>query len=416
MLKETKRELDDIKTVLTMSSPFLSLLLRRSRIIADPTIKTAGVNKKGEIRINLEFLSGLNTKTKAFVYNHEVLHIAFRHAWRGEGKNDQIFKIAIDCPVNTILQAHGLADGVQFPFDIVTPKFIASQIGRQEEEIAKMTVEELYYLLEKNPQIPKKFKVMNDVSRDSSETEKKPGDQKDSVIQEGDPEAYKPDKNPQEAEDYWKKAVVQAAVIARSAGKLPGELERIINDLLKAKVNWKKVIKKEILNGIGKSIISTWQRPARKHSLLPGIKRLTIPNVWCLIDTSGSISEEELAQFLGEVYGISKNQGKVVIIPWDAMVYPAIELSKPRDIARAIKEMKGGGGTIIAPALEKLMDSIRFGDVTVILTDGYIFDLERKETQKLLRGAANKSSVAVFATIATTSNLPSKWRQIRIEI
>lgn len=173
-----------------------------------------------------------------------------------------------------------------------------------------------------------------------------------------------------------------------------------------------------MLNGIGKSFIATWHRPSRKDPTLPGTKRLTKPNVWMLTDTSGSVSQEALLRFFSEMYGILRNTGKGVIIPWDAVAYPMIELRKARELARIVHEgkVKGGGGTVIAPALLEAVSKMARGDVVVVLTDGEIYDRDNKKTQKLLHEIAVKSSSAIFATMDMSIALPHRWHKVKIEL
>lgn len=454
-VREIKQELDNIKSVAMIKWPFFASLLRKCRIIADPTIPTACVNIRNEMRINPQFLKKLNDKAKVFTYGHEVGHIAFYHPHREGDRTHWIFNMAADSVINALLFAHGFED-VHFPFDLVTPERVAPLVKKKEEEIARMGAEEQYHLLEKHCKTPP-FNIMDDLSQKEGQEDKKSSDQdkkdgsqtggesekdkaqkregkqregtsktdgesKDEskgakVIQEGDPEAYGPQKTPEEVEKYWKETLIQAALQAKMAGRLPADAERIINDLLKAKVDWKRVIKKEILDGIGKGRISTWKRTSRKHPLLPGIKQLTKPTAWLLIDTSLSTTEM-LPQFLGEIYSILKNQGKGIIIPWDAQAYPPVELSKAVDLSHAIKEKKirGGGGTVIAPVLKAVLESMKQGDIVVVITDGEIYDIAEKETQELLQKVAQKSYQPIFGTVNTNIPLPLRWRKIKIEV
>jgi predicted metal-dependent peptidase len=200
------------------------------------------------------------------------------------------------------------------------------------------------------------------------------------------------------------------------AGTLPAELERLINELSQSKLPWKEIIKKEIINGLGKTVISDWKKSSRRYALLPGNKRLISPNIWILVDTSGSIDEKELKQFLSEVYGISKNQAQGIIVPWDAKVYPMIKLKKPSDIKLKTIKLYGGGGTLIKPALTETLALMKFGDMVVILTDGDIFDGNEPSTQDLFRKVGQKSMVAIFATIIDQVHLTHKWKKIKIEV
>lgn len=453
-IAQFKQELDALKTVFLAKWPFLYSILRRCRIIADTNIPTAGVNIKNEMRVNPMFMRQLDTKAKVFVYAHETLHIGFSHPDRGDTKDGNVFNIAADSVVNTILREYELED-VSFPFEIVTAEKVSSLISKKEEDVSRMSAEEQYYWLMKCGSTLQS-NVMRDITscgerkdngskeEDSDTSEDKEevtsgsnkradsgSDEEDlngsgqgsaesgeQVIQEGDPEAYSSDKTPEETEEYWRNVFIQALVQAKMAGKLPLGVERILEDFLKSKVDWKSLIKKQILDGLGRSVVSSWKRPSRKHPMVPGIKHLTKPNVWFLVDTSGSISNEELQQFFGEMYSVLRNQGKGIIIPWDAGAYDKIELTSAKDLAYRIRDgsIKGGGGTVIGPALAEVIKSGKRGDVVVVLTDGDIFDIGNEDTQALLQKVGFNSSSAVFGTTHTDVSLPIRWRKVKIEV
>lgn len=409
-VQELKKELENIKTILLLEMPFFASLLRRCRIILDEQAKRASVNTLGEIRVEPEFFKSLSKKAKIWVYCHETAHIAFRHLLRAENKDLELFNVAADTPINHILENHGFKN-IKIPGGIILPSQLVKIISKTEEEIVKMSPEEIYSLLQKNAKEHPPLEFMKDLLDDSKDDS---SSGKTIIIQEGDPEAYK-SRNPKQMDNYWKEKIAQAMVESKMAGKLPGNLERLVDELLRSRVRWKQIIKKEIINGIGKTIVSDWKMPSRRYKSFPGTKRLNMPNIWFLIDTSGSIGKPELQQFLGEVYAILKNHAQGIVIPWDAKVYPMTELNKPKDIELAVKNMRGGGGTIIFPALETTLKLMRLGDMVIILTDGCIFDADKPGTKELFKKVGQKSIVAIFATIQTQIDLPLKWKKIKIE-
>lgn len=414
-IQDLKKELEEIRSILLLKSPFFASLFRRCRIIADEKVSRASVTEK-EMRINPKFFNSLSRQGKIFVYCHEAGHLAFRHMLRLKNKDLRHALIAADCPINHILLS-GEFENVKLPIDIVTPKSIAKMLFlkklsygkllKKEEEIAKMSVEEVYSLLKKHADKLPPLNLMEDLGKTSS------GKDSGVIIQEGDPENTKTN-TPEEIEKFWKEVVAKATVEARMAGNLPGNLERLIDGLFESRVSWKEIIKKEIINGLGKMIISDWKRPSRRYKDLPGIKKLTIPNAWFLIDTSGSIDEDELKQFLSEVYSILKNRGKGIIIPWDARAYPQIELKKPKDIELPLYGIPGGGGTNISPVLKDVLKKMNLGDMVIVLTDGYISDIDEAATKDFFKKVSQKSSTAIFATIQAQIDLPLRWKRVKI--
>ena len=151
--------------------------------------------------------------------------------------------------------------------------------------------------------------------------------------------------------------------------------------------------------------------------MIPGTKQLRVPTVWFLVDTSGSIIRPWLIQFLSEVYAALKHLGGGFIIAWDAQAYSEIELKKAEDLNRLAGKgaLRGGGGTTIAPALEKVIELMAKDDLVVVMTDGEIFDITALKTQELLARVAVKSSTAIFGTMKMDVVVPVRWRKIKIE-
>lgn len=410
-IEEMRKELEKIRSILMLERPFLAAILRRLRIIADERVPTFGVNVKNELRINPNYYQGLFPQGKATIYSHEGLHVAFLHPQRRENKEDEPFQLAADCVVNSILLAHG-AKLEQFPGDPITPEKIAKIVGLKEELVAKMSMEELYWLILKN-----KGKIKSDAPQDLLRGDGKSDESKEKVIQEGDPEAYKPGKTGKEMEEFWRKAISQALVEARMAGRLPGEVERAIGELIKPKQRWQDIAKKELVTGLGNTVVSSWQIPSRKNPGYPGIKHLSSPTVFIYIDTSGSIGIEKLKQFLGIVFAVcSGHRAKIIIIPWDAKAYPPIVIRKKSDIrAIQLRGIPGGGGTVIAPALAQGLKAMKPRDISMILTDGDIADSRKEETQELFRKIGKKSSLSLFISLSQQIDLPRGWRKIKIE-
>jgi predicted metal-dependent peptidase len=80
---------------------------------------------------------------------------------------------------------------------------------------------------------------------------------------------------------------------------------------------------------------------------MPGMKPGTQIDVCVAIDTSGSISEQDLKDFLSEVKGImeSYDEYKIRVITWDTDVYNPAEYSNENMEDITEYQPGGGGGT-----------------------------------------------------------------------
>jgi len=195
------------------------------------------------------------------------------------------------------------------------------------------------------------------------------------------------------------------------AGTLPAGWERLISELLKPEVDWKRLLMTVLTKGLGKKVKRTWSRPSRKlPDLYPGKETLKQNKVVVLIDTSGSIGEKELQKFVGEVYGIAKESSEVIVIPWDAEAYQPIVIKRYSDVKK-IKTLQGGGGTCIKPALELVDKQYRNADMIIVFSDWEISDLYDTAVQQLLRKYAPR--ILAFTTYRQP---PSFLRSYKIKI
>jgi len=229
------------------------------------------------------------------------------------------------------------------------------------------------------------------------------------VIREGDPKLYDENADENTINDRWRGAVENAQMVAKTAGKEPFGLLREIEAFLKPKLNWRRLLRAAISSGLQKHV-STWKRPSRKHSDFPGYQKYGVRRVHALVDTSGSISEEELRDFLSEVYGAAR-LSQVVVRAWDAQVYEKIDVKSPSDARKLARKMRGGGGTTISPALKAALRELRSGDVVVVFTDGYLFDED--EAQPLFSAVASRAAKSIVVTTDREVKAPG-WTQIHL--
>ena len=181
-------------------------------------------------------------------------------------------------------------------------------------------------------------------------------------------------------EQQIQKLFKDSLLAAKTAGATLTSLEeRILEKLVKPKVNWKTLLRKEIREWAGKNVINTWIRPSRKFgNSLPGIKRFGLPKIWSFIDVSGSINDKEFQQFISEVVAIfGSGVPKVVIVAWDTNVCNEYEVRKKADIPKL--QFRGGGGTTFTPIIQSYSNKIKNQDLIIVLTDGVWFDKEEAE-------------------------------------
>ena len=389
-------EIKAIRGALLARSPFFgSLLLKCEFKVVDGLRYPAANDGIRTVLIDSQAFMRLRNEDRLFVLAHEAGHLAFLTALRRGDRDPLVWNVATDCVINYLLLNSALLPSREFMDGLVTPATISKMTGVGEDEIEKMSADQIYNILARRALL----QAPQGCSHDEYAQHRNCGS--------GDGLS---DSELRETTEYWKRALAEAYDFAKSAGKLPEGAE-IVFELLRPKVNWRALLRQSILQGPGLQLITTWKRPHRKvPNDLPGHARLAVPNIWTLVDTSGSMVGEHLDQAMTEVFEIAKSlNSRVRIVAWDADAYE----STVESVKKTMK-VKGGGGTRIGPALNLLLEKMRANDIIIILTDGLIDDVEANEIQRRLGVIASKAASAVLATTVKVPPLPKLWRVVLI--
>ncbi|MCL6624705.1 MAG: VWA-like domain-containing protein, partial [Fimbriimonadales bacterium] len=167
---------------------------------------------------------------------------------------------------------------------------------------------------------------------------------------------------------------------AKERGDVPAGWVRWAKEVYKPKVNWrerlKRVLRGAITQGFGQRLDYSFRRPHRRSGIyhpfvfpsLHGERRFHIA---CVVDTSGSMSDEDLSQAMAEVRGVLElMRVRVTVIPCDAVPYEAVEVLTRSDWVKSLKELKGGGGTDMVAGLRSALLLKPKPEAVLVLTDG----------------------------------------------
>jgi len=408
--------------------PFIASILARVRVVA---VRGLGVGKNiiapaatdgNSIYVDIDVFPKLNPAERRGTLMHEVLHLALRDVSRRGSRDPEDWNVAADAVNNDILEGVG----VRLPPGVFRLSALRRIVGAQ----PGISKEELYDLLAGATQ-KIGAGVLGDLREDlrgagagdgeggekspgqsAGESGERPGGEKAGepgagarvevvgVVQEGEPALARGD------EGAWTEAVAAAAAAharMRRAGQSPGGLDREISAVLQPKVDWRELLRVALREGYGRTVVQDWRRESRRVPGLPGVRRFSRPRAWVLVDTSGSISQEEYDQFMAEVSAVARSADGVHVVFWDAAVRGVEEHRSGRPLPAG----RGGGGTVVRPALEEVVRRMRYGDVVVVLSDFEISDALDPETERLAGEVARRAGVAVAATV--DKNPPAKW-------
>lgn len=171
-------------------------------------------------------------------------------------------------------------------------------------------------------------------------------------------------------EDAWRSALTQAIHKSLQFGDLPGNMERLFNDIMSPTLNWQELLR-QFMADAAKNDFS-WVRPNRRylHSglYLPGMHSEELPEVAIAVDVSGSITQRELDAFAAELSDILEEfDTTITAITCDTKISEEIRLSKwdlPLELAAT-----GGGGTDFRPPFVRLEEKGIVPACLIYLTD-----------------------------------------------
>jgi len=368
---------------LLLDEPFFGSLMMQLKPVEDPKVprfRTDGAR----LWFNPGYLDTLSDPQLRTVLAHEVMHPALLHPFRLGDRDLRTANIAADYAINNFLDQYNLDAQKRGE----TPPFVwPTKLDGQSQPTATpdvlldhayddLSFEEIYAALTRKPPGGGQEPPQQSGGGQSapSQGQPQPGDgDGDGASSPGEFSAGS--KDPAEAqteEAKWKVALKQAAVVAKSQGRLPAGMERFVTEFLDPQLSWKEILRTLITSAAKDDY--TWTRPNRRYSgggvILPSLHVPRLGKIVVAIDTSGSIGEKELNEFLAEVRAIlfDCRPEKLVIVQCDAAVHEWIELD-PFDEVDV--KMKGGGGTDFRPVFDRIAAEPEPPNALVYLTDLY---------------------------------------------
>jgi predicted metal-dependent peptidase len=156
---------------------------------------------------------------------------------------------------------------------------------------------------------------------------------------------------------------------SRAAGKTPGHISELIDELCTPVVDWRQVLRKFFDRHVGNRRF-TYARRSRRYGGFgtKGISRHAAAEISVIVDTSGSISQDDLGQFFAEIESMC-SCAKIGVLQWDHD-FQGYERSYRRNDWKNI-EIKGRGGTDMEAPVHWLIKNKLVGNACVMLTDGY---------------------------------------------
>ena len=359
---------------LIIDRPFLgALALRLPLVEADPTwCRTTATDAKS-LYYNRDYIESLTFEQTKFALAHEALHCALAHFARREHRHKRRWDIACDLAINPPLVADGLQPA---PRALVMDGF------------ADMAAEEIYpYIQENSEQEPHDQHIYEDEQKpDLSQRGAHPKDEQDRHTEpdtnapphkDSDLErigaAQPPPLSATEREalaQQWQQRLAGAAQQAMQAGKFSGSVARLVEHLLTPQLPWRMLLAR-YLTSMARNDYN-FLRPSRREgdAILPGLRSSHVELV-VVLDTSGSIGNDEMQEFLSEANAIKGQVGaRITLHACDEALAPnGPWVFEPWEELRLPESLQGGGGTRFTPVFDWVARLDRQPDLLVYFTD-----------------------------------------------
>lgn len=350
-----------VKLMIKKDCAFFATLILQTPVywITEDEISTAATDGKN-LFFNPAFFLGLDPEERIFLLLHEIMHNVYNHGIRCGFRDHTTWNEAGDYVIND---------------DLIQRGFKMPQGGLHDKDYRGQSADEVYQVLinkkdKGQDNTPTPWPDLQTPPEQGGEGQPDPNQQSQSTGGVQAPSA-------QEVEDHNKNLLTQATQASQmsgdKAGTVPGSLQRTLDDMLKPKLPWNRILAK-FLFSLNKNDYS-WRRPNRRFIsqgiIMPSLYSEGVGKIDFAIDTSGSVSKDDFNRFISEIGYVFKafNPNEIGVMQFDHILQGNEKCCSVRDFLKL--EFKGGGGTRIEPVLEEYKNND--AKALIILTDGYLY-------------------------------------------
>jgi predicted metal-dependent peptidase len=377
-LEEVENKLTKARTQLILDKPFLgNLVLRLPMKAAGSWCRTSATDAKS-FYYNPSFIEKLDNHQTKFVLIHEALHCALTHFARRGNRDKHKWDLACDFAINPLLVKEGFRPPLDVPIFSKYESMIAEEIYPMiDDSIDTEPMDQ--HLYDDNPKddADESDGGMREDSLDGQkdDTSSKGQDNKPSQgnSNSGDlaeqPSPLTPDEM-QELSSRWQKNLASSAQLAQQAGKLDGEFAKLVDFFLQPQLSWQSLLA-QYMSTLARDDFS-YARPSRRsgNAILPSLRSSQI-DITVAIDTSGSITQEEIDEFISEINAIKSNmRASITLIACDEKVNDnLIWRFEAWDELQFPASLGGGKGTNFNPVFDYIDEQDSPSSVLIYFTD-----------------------------------------------
>lgn len=356
---DKQQSLSKISKELMLREPYYGFFLIMLNKVWRKDLPTAGVSKNGinfQLAINEEFWKGLSEMHQMGLLKHELLHIAFGHLTSFKSfKNHRLANVAMDMEINQYIDKDWLPKG-------------GIDIDDYEDLNLERKAGCRYY-----------YDKLNQFQDEKDKNGSCGNENMDKLLDQvangevPDHSTWGEFEDLSEAEQKLIEKQLQKVLsdakeqTVKKRGNVPGEIEGVIviEEIVPPKFDWRGYIRR--FTGVSTKVFTKKirRKENRRYEENPGLKIKMRQHMLLAIDTSGSVSNSELQEFMGEIHHIYKAGVDVTIMQCDTSIR-SIEPYKGKNEIN----IAGRGGTEFDPVLDYYNANQKKYTSLVYFTDG----------------------------------------------
>lgn len=399
--KKCRDRIVAVRTRLVMEMPFFGILSSRLQLVENNTwCRTLAVDGR-HLYYNTEFImgvtdperieflrfmtrqalpgitdeqleeavtvKGLSDRNLSAAICHEILHCAYNHMLRRGGRDPRLWNVAADYAINQLIVRDKRIGDIQ-------------DTWLYDKRFDNMSAEEIYNILLKERE------ENGGGGEGEGEGEGAGGGEGSSMDQHLDPddegEDGKGKKGSGEGKPTVSRGTMQeymdefqnAMTSAASAKGTPDEIKRLVKEMNESKIDWRSKLPRTLLSLIKND--ASFMHPSRRSwnlgVILPGLKPDETIDICIALDTSGSIQDEMLRDFLSEVVAITNmySQFRIKLLCFDHRIHSPETFSES-NVGDLLKyELGGGGGTDFEQIWTWMKEEDYQPELLLMFTDG----------------------------------------------
>lgn len=387
-IEATKEKFQLDRMQILHETPFYGMLLLELEVLAQgPDFPALGGVNYRSLSLRAahpqdSVYSRLSDRGRKTLLVHEILHIVFEHLSIPRSFDSNIANIAADAVINRIISRDsGLSLG-DLPAGIVTP--LGDSITKSGFTVGTGSAKQTFLIddFETKDWLPIYWDIYHSLEQEGKAAGCTPSELADYIrkrakelsdlnplgnsvdtTDDGDSPEY------QQNRIRWRQKVITALDIQKKQqGDVPAELERFIATWTDSKIKWTTYLRRLLKTEISRDDFKYKVVSRRAHlqfggkrrpPIYPKIESDALGDVFLVLDTSGSMSVDDLRDGISELRGVRQaTPFKLFFFSCDAQVYKVAIYDRHESPDWSTMPVIGGGGTDFRPAFQ-LIDQYR---------------------------------------------------------